>query len=293
LKTTLTPSPAPQEASQAGRQETIHQGVELQAARIPEAVALLFEDQHLTYRELNNRANRLAHHLRSLGVKPEVLVGICVERSIEMVIGVLGILKAGGAYVPLDPTYPKERIALILEDTRVQVVMTHTGLVRDLPDNNARVICLDSGDFDTQSTENPRSGAAPDNPAYVIYTSGSTGKPKGAVVTHFNVMRLFEQTEEWFQFDDDVWTLFHSYAFDFSVWEMWGPLLYGGRLVVLPYWTTRSPEAFYDLLRAEQVTVLNQTPSAFRELIRAEEAINGSANGLSLELIILGGGALE
>jgi amino acid adenylation domain-containing protein len=273
----------------------IHQLFEAQVERTPDAVAVVFEDQQLTYRQLNARANQLAHYLRKRDVGPEVLVGICVERSLEMVVGLLGILKAGGAYVPLDPTYPKERLAFMLEDAQAPVLLTQQRLMAELPKHRAEVVCLDT-DWEAiarESEENPVSGAMADNLAYVIYTSGSTGKPKGVLVSHHNVVRLFEATQPWFHFDDsDVWTLFHSYAFDFSVWEFWGALFYGGRLVVVPYWVSRSPEAFYDLLCTEGVTVLNQTPSAFRQLIRAEES-SGSAKDLPLRLVIFGGEALE
>jgi non-ribosomal peptide synthetase component F len=150
--------------------------------------------------------------------------------------------------------------------------------------------------IDTSSRPHPNSKIQLQNPsslAYVIYTSGSTGKPKGVLVTHANVVRLFQATQSWYHFNErDVWTLFHSYAFDFSVWELWGALLYGGRLVIVPYWVSREPQAFYNLLCKEQVTVLNQTPSAFRQLIRAEESL-GTSNNLCLRWVIFGGEALE
>ncbi len=260
-----------------------------------DVVAIVFEDQQLTYHELNCRANQLAHHLQSLGVAPEVLVGIYLERSLEMVVGLLGILKAGGAYVPLDPMYPQERLALILADAKVPVLLTQSKLVEKLTPHSAHVICLDSdwSEIASHSQTNPRSGVTPDNLAYAIYTSGSTGKPKGVLVNHFNVVRLFEATSEWFHFNQaDVWTLFHSYAFDFSVWELWGALFYGGRLVVVPYFVSREPESFLKLLSQEKVTVLNQTPSAFRQLMKAEES-KGTSPDLKLRLVIFGGEALE
>ena len=267
-----------------------------QAARTPEAVALAYEEQRLTYRALNERANQLAHHLRGLGVGPDVLVGLCVERSLELVVGVLGILKAGGAYVPLDPAYPAERLAFMLEDSRAPVVLTQSRLRADLPASAAHIVCLDGAEkaaLAAQPTTDPPGGGSAANLAYVIYTSGSTGKPKGALVTQHNVVRLMQATEGWFHFNaSDVWTLFHSYAFDFSVWEMWGALLYGGRLVIVPYLTSRSPEAFYELLRREGVTVLNQTPSAFRQLIQAEPAA-ARPQPLALRYVIFGGEALE
>ncbi len=274
----------------------IHQVFESQVERAPDARALVFEDKRLTYRELNCRANQVAHYLQKLGVEPEVLVGICLERSLEMVVGILGILKAGGAYVPLDPTYPKERLAFMLEDAQVPVLLTQERLLEKLPEHGASLVCLDKDDevIERESEENLVSEVTADNLAYVIYTSGSTGKPKGVLVNHQNVLGLFAATQSWFNFSDrDVWTNFHSYAFDFSVWEIWGALLHGGRLVVVSYWITRSPEAFYNLLCTEQVTVLNQTPSAFRQLMRAEVQAAGNTRTLALRIVIFGGEALE
>jgi amino acid adenylation domain-containing protein len=277
---------------------SIHKWFEAQVERTPDAVAIVFEDERLTYRELNRRANQLAHHLQALGVGPEVFVGICMERSLEMVVGILGILKAGGAYVPLDLAYPKERLAFILEDAATPVLLTQELLLERLPEHRAQAICLDR-DWNNivqrvqGEEENPVNGVTPDNIAYVIYTSGSTGLPKGVLVTHSNVIRLFVTTQPWYQFNEkDVWTLFHSYAFDFSVWELWGALLYGGRLVVVSYWVSRSPDSFYDLVRAEQVTILNQTPSAFRHFIQAEERAS-AAGELAVRHVIFGGEALE
>ncbi|HYP26892.1 MAG TPA: amino acid adenylation domain-containing protein [Blastocatellia bacterium] len=274
---------------------SISQLFEMQVERTPEATAVVFEQDALTYRELNRRANRLAHHLRKLGVGPEVCVALCVERSVEMLVGVLGILKAGGAYVPLDPAYPKERLAYALDDARAPVLVTRREMIGRLPELTATIVDLDSewAAVNEESEANIASGTSVESPAYVIYTSGSTGKPKGVVVTHSNVTRLLEATRSWFEFNEkDVWTLFHSYAFDFSVWEIWGALLYGGRLVVVPYMTSRTPEAFYELLVREKVTVLNQTPSAFRQLMRVEEGLGGRRE-LSLNVVIFGGEALE
>ncbi|PYS95738.1 MAG: non-ribosomal peptide synthetase, partial [Acidobacteria bacterium] len=206
-----------------------------------------------------------------------------------------GILKAGGAYVPLDTSYPPERLAFMLDDARVGVLVTQENLLERLPAHEAKTVCLDRDwrEIEQERTDGPDNRVSPDNAAYVIYTSGSTGRPKGVVVTHRNVTRLFASTREWFDFSErDVWTLFHSYAFDFSVWELWGALLHGGRLVVVPYFVSRTPEAFYELLRREGVTVLNQTPSAFRQLMRAEERADGEG-GLALRLLIFGGEALE
>ncbi|MGE5659086.1 MAG: amino acid adenylation domain-containing protein [Actinomycetota bacterium] len=273
----------------------LHQLFEAQVERTPDAVAVVFEDQKLTYRELNQRANQLAHYLQQLGVKPEVLVGICVERSLEIPIGILGILKAGGAYVPLDPAYPQERLAFILKDAQVKVLLTEEKLLANLPKESAKIVYLDADKnaFSQQSPENLASDATAEKLAYIIYTSGSTGIPKGVLVTHLNVVRLFATTQSLYNFNEqDVWTLFHSYAFDFSVWEIWGALLYGGRLAVVPYSVSRSPEDFYRLLCQEKVTVLNQTPSAFYQLIKAEESM-GMSQDLSLRLVIFGGEALD
>ncbi len=274
---------------------TLHEMFEAQAERTPDQVAVVLDQQKLTYGELNRRSNQLAHHLRGLGVGPEVLVGLFVERSLEMIVGLLGILKAGGAYVPIDPNYPKERVMFMLEDARAPVLLTQSKLAANLPVQQAQVVRLDEGElsgYQGQPTSNPLTGATADNLAYVIYTSGTTGLPKGTLITHRNVTRLFRSNEPWFGFNErDVWTLFHSCAFDFSVWEIWGALLYGGRLVVVPFMTSRAPEEFYQLLVREQVTVLNQTPSAFRQLVQAEESVG--QKDLALRYVIFGGEALE
>lgn len=273
----------------------LHHLFEKQVARFPEKVAMIYEEQQLTYQALNAAANQLAHYLQNCGVGPETLVGICVERSLNMAIGLLGILKAGGAYVPIDPVYPAERISFMIADAQVPVLLTQTEIAAKLPPCEAHTICLDAdwAEIATESKENIAVAVSPDNLAYVIYTSGSTGKPKGTLVTHYNVTRLFDATKRWYHFSEqDVWSLFHSFAFDFSVWEFWGALLYGGQLVIVPYWVSRSPEAFYELICAQQVTVLNQTPSAFRQLIQAENQL-AEIPKLNLRLVIFGGEALE
>ena len=271
----------------------LHQLFELQAEQYPDAIAVAYEEQQLTYGELNRQANQLAHYLRSLGVGAETLVGICVERSLYTVIGILGILKAGGAYVPLDPSYPQDRIAYSIADSQLGVLLTSERHLSDLPEHEARVVCLDRWEaIASESDANPDSDVNPDNLAYVIYTSGTTGKPKGVLIEHYNVCRLFSATQHWYNFDStDVWTMFHSYAFDFSVWELWGALLYGGKLVVVPYLTSRSPDRFYQLLIDERVTVLNQTPSAFAQLMQVDEKSSGDSQ-LSLRYVIFGGEAL-
>jgi amino acid adenylation domain-containing protein len=282
------------------RESCIHQLFEQQAADSPHAIAVVYKGKELTYGELNRRANQLAHYLRSLGVKPDAPVALCVERSLEMVVGLLAILKAGGGYVPLDPAYPSERLAYMLADSAPLAVLTHgiSTAVRDgitaTVAGMAPIVDLesDTGLWAEEADTNPElAGLTPRHLAYVIYTSGSTGMPKGVMVEHGNVMRLFAATKEWFHFDrNDVWTMFHSYAFDFSVWEIWGALLHGGRLIVVPQECTRSPEEFYHLVCRSGVTILNQTPSAFRQLVAAQAE---SREEHRLRLVIFGGEALE
>ncbi|MEA2740668.1 MAG: hypothetical protein QOH05_3975, partial [Acetobacteraceae bacterium] len=274
----------------------IHTLFEVQAARTPDAIAVVHEDQALTYGELNSRSNRLAHHLRHLGVRPDDRVAICVERSLEMIVGLLGILKAGGAYVPLDPAYPRERLAYMLSDSAPSIVLTQSALRAVAGSGQADVTVLELDGDAERWAATPNSN--PDVPgltsahlAYIIYTSGSTGQPKGVMVEHANVTRLFSATDAWFRFDrNDVWALSHSFAFDFSVWEIWGALIHGGRLVVVPALTTRSPEQFHALLCGSGVTILNQTPSAFRHLMAAQ---GGSDLQHRLRHVIFGGEVLE
>jgi len=278
------------------RDVSLHDLFEEQVERTPDGIALSDENERLTYDELNRRANQLAHYLRKRGVGAESLVGICVERSVEMVVGLLGIIKAGGVYVPLDPGYPKERLSFMLNDAQISILITQRSLLSELPEHTAAAIFLDAdrGEIDRESEQNIDGVSGPDNLAYVIYTSGSTGRPKGVAVTHSNVTRLFAETHRWYGFDErDVWALFHSYAFDVSVWELWGALLHGGRLVIVPYLVSRTPEAFHKLLLREGVTVLNQTPSAFRQLMSADEAAGDAEQSLALRLIIFAGEALE
>jgi amino acid adenylation domain-containing protein len=273
----------------------LHTRFESQACRMPDAPALSDGKEKLTYRELNFRANQLAHRLRDSGAGPESLVGIYMDRSVETVVAILAVLKAGGAYVPMDLASPPDRLTFMLEDSCARILLTKEEFLTSLPPYNGKVICNDkkslfSGDgFEKNMSVPVKANGA----AYVIYTSGSTGQPKGVIITHQNVTRLFDSTDEWFRFSEkDTWTLFHSFAFDFSVWEMWGALLYGGRLLIVPHLMTRSPQEFYELLSQEQVTVLNQTPSAFRQLIWAEGSLP-KFRPLALRYVIFGGEALE
>ncbi|WP_129973115.1 MULTISPECIES: non-ribosomal peptide synthase/polyketide synthase [unclassified Pseudomonas] len=272
-------------------EQCIHQAIEAQAERHPEAVAVTFAGQRLTYAELNRRANQWAHRLIANGVGPDVRVGVAVERSLDMIVAIVAVLKAGGAYVPLDPGYPQDRLSYMIEDSGIGLLLTQGHLQAQLPIPPG-LTCLDlSQTLEPGNSENPVCLTTPDNLAYVIYTSGSTGKPKGALLPHSNVIRLFSATDHWFGFGpDDSWTLFHSYAFDFSVWEIFGALLYGGKLVVVPHDVTRSPEDFYTLLCDEHVTVLNQTPSAFKPLM---QLASESSRDHSLRYVVFGGEALE
>ncbi|HEX4546809.1 non-ribosomal peptide synthetase [Pseudomonas sp.] len=271
---------------------TLHQLFEAQVALRSQAIALVYEGERLSYAELNAQANRLARKLREQGVGPEVRVGIATERALPLVVGVLAILKAGGAYVPLDPQYPAERLSYMIEDSGITLLLTQQHLREGLPTRDAvQVLCLDALALDAYGADDLPSLSSPDNLAYVIYTSGSTGRPKGALLSHANVGRLLSATASEFNFGaDDVWTLFHSYAFDFSVWELFGALCTGGRLVIVPYYISREPQEFHRLLCDEGVTVLNQTPTAFRQLLPVACA---SPRNLALRQVIFGGEALE
>ncbi len=264
-------------------------------ARTPDREAISIRDESasrssLTYAQLDAAANRVAHRLKSRGVGPEVFVGLFVERSLESIVGLLAILKAGGAYVPIDPAYPEQRVQFILRDSGAPVVLTTSALLPRLGRPDAEVLLLDAA-----APEPPAITLDPPDPAnaaYMIYTSGSTGEPKGVVVEHRQMSRLFSSTDAWFQWNEnEVWTLFHSIAFDFSVWELWGALRSGGRIVLVPQSVTRSPRGLWELLLDERVTVLNQTPSAFRALMDAAAGSRGLCP--SLRYVIFGGEALD
>ncbi|MBK5438559.1 amino acid adenylation domain-containing protein [Pseudomonas sp. TH32] len=265
----------------------IHQQVEAHAASHPEAVALRFEHERLSYRELNERANQVAHCLLKHGIRPDDRVAICVERGLEMIIGLLGILKAGAGYVPIDPAYPLDRIRYTLQDSAPLAVLVQDNTLHLVGD----VTPIDLNSLQHEPIVNPNVALSPSSLAYVIYTSGSTGLPKGVMIEHRNVARLFSATEHWFTFNaNDTWALFHSFAFDFSVWEIWGALMHGGQLLVVPQLVSRSPDECYALLCEAGVSILNQTPSAFRQLIAAQ----GRSQQLhSLRQVIFGGEALE
>jgi len=277
-------------------EKCVHEVFEEQAAHFGGRTAITYNNQQITYRDLNAQANQIARYLIRQGVQKDELVGIYSEREPHLTAAILGVLKAGAAYLPIDPVYPPERVAFMLDDANVKIILTQKDLVENLNLNNQKSVLLDENwpEISKEDIANPQLKVSPQNLIYVIYTSGSTGKPKGTLITHHNVMRLFQAVDHWFNFNEqDVWTLFHSYAFDFSVWEIWGALLYGGRLVIVPQMVSRSPESFYHLLIEEKVTVLNQTPSAFRQLITAEEQVGKPPYDNSLRFIIFGGEALE
>ncbi|MGF1425452.1 amino acid adenylation domain-containing protein [Kitasatospora sp. LaBMicrA B282] len=270
---------------------------EAQAARTPAAIAVTEGPHGLSYAELNARANRLARLLVERGVCPETLVAVRMVRSADLVVALLAVLKAGGAYLPIDPDYPAERIAYMLADARPLLTVTDRAdaagpsLVLTDPATLAHLAELPGTDL---AAADRRGELLPEHPAYVIYTSGSTGRPKGVLIPHTNVGRLMAATDHWFSFGtEDVWTWFHSFAFDFSVWELWGALLHGGRLVVVPSDVSRSPADFLALLVHERVTVLNQTPSAFYQLIQADAQHPELGADLALRTVVFGGEALD
>ncbi|WP_442939133.1 non-ribosomal peptide synthetase [Nostoc sp.] len=268
---------------------SIHQLFEAQVEKTPDAVALIFNNQHLTYRDLNSRANQLAKHLQSLGVGTEILVGICIERSLEMVVALLAILKAGGAYVPLDPGYPQERLAFMLSDTQVSVLLTQKELVAKLPTHTAFVICLDA-DWNTialNKKENLSTSVTADNLAYVMYTSGSTGTPKGVSVIHRGVVRLVKETNYARLTPEEVILQLAPISFDASTFEIWGCLLNGGRLVIYPP-NTPSLEELGQIIQQYQVTTLWLTAGLFHLIV--DEKIDALK---SLRQLLAGGDVLS
>ncbi|MGK7948457.1 MAG: amino acid adenylation domain-containing protein [Xenococcaceae cyanobacterium] len=269
----------------------IHQLFEEQVERTPEAIAVVFEEQQLTYLELNSRANQLAHYLKSLGVGAEVLVGICVERSIEMIVGLLGILKAGGAYVPIDPAYPPERIGYMLEDAQVSVLLTQAKLLHRLPAYQGQVVCLDLAQerISDRSPDNLSSNVNPKNLAYVIYTSGSTGKPKGVLITHKGLMNLiFWHLRVFAVTSADRATQLAGIAFDASVWELWPYLAAGASIYLVEPEVIASPENLRDWLILQRISI-SFLPTPLAESLLALEWSENKA----LRLMLTGGDQLH
>ena len=276
------------------KDRTIHSLFEAQVAKNPEATAVVFEGESLSYAELNARSNQVARYLRSeSGITSDSLIGICMDRSLSMLVGILGILKSGGAYVPIDPGYPAERIGYILSDTGTSLVLTEESQREFLSSlTSAKLLTLTGSSYGGFSTENLLVDTQAEDLAYVIYTSGTTGNPKGVMQSHGNVQRLFSATDSQYQFSNsDVWTLYHSFIFDFSVWEIWGALLYGGKLIVPNTDTVKDISKFIDLCIDSKVTVLNQTPRAFYTF--AENLVDKDISALALKYIIFGGDALD
>ncbi|NEN99513.1 MAG: non-ribosomal peptide synthetase, partial [Moorea sp. SIO3I7] len=246
----------------------IHQLFEEQVENNPNAIAVVFEEQKLTYSELNSKANQLAHYLQKLGVAPETLVGICVERSLEMVVGLLAILKAGGAYVPLDPNYPTSRLNYMIEDAQLSIILTEEKWQNHLSDTKASVICLDTDEeiINQQSQQIPENQVTANQLAYVIYTSGSTGQPKGVTIPHQGVVRLFSNTN-YVQLDPtDRVAQVSNTSFDAATFEIWGALLHGAVAVVITKSVLLSPQEFVNYIKQEKITTLFLTTALFNQL---------------------------
>jgi len=286
------------------RDKVLHQLFEEQTERTPNHIAVVFGNRLLTYSELNEQSNRLANLIKSKyknkykkDINKNVFIGLHIDRSLETMIAILGVLKAGAGYVPFDVNTPYERLKYQISDSNCSVILTQSGKKADLlsiTTENVLLIEFEEirEELSKYSSSNLIYEGTTDDPIYIIYTSGSTGKPKGVVQLHYNVRRLFLACEKHFKFTDkDVWTLFHSYSFDFSVWEMWGALLYGGKLIIPTYLETRDLQKFYNLLNFHQVTVLNQTPSAFYELAKIDTYGNKKLD--HLRYIIFGGEHLK
>jgi natural product biosynthesis luciferase-like monooxygenase protein/amino acid adenylation domain-containing protein len=276
--------------------QCIHQLFEAQVERTPDAIAVVFEDQALTYAELNQRANQLAHYLQSLGVGPEVLVGIAVERSLEMIVGLLGILKAGGAYVPIDPDYPPERLQFMLEDSQVSLLLTQEHLLPSFSQSSetatAKIICLDSDDQTIAQTKNvnPENSVTTNNLAYVIYTSGSTGKPKGVMSTHLGISNKLLWVQEAYHLTAEDCILQKTpFSFDVSVWELFWPLLNGARLVFAKPNGHKDASYLVKLIQEQQVTTLHFVPSMLQVFL-AEKSVE---NCTSIKRVICSGEALS
>ncbi|HYS40640.1 MAG TPA: amino acid adenylation domain-containing protein [Pseudonocardiaceae bacterium] len=282
--------PGADRAEEVGRLSgrCLHEIFAARAEEHPERTAVSAFDGELTYAELDRQATRLAVRLAQAGAAPGAVVATYLDRGINLIVGILGVLKAGAAYLPIDPTLPAERVSWLVTDSAAPFVVTTSDLAAGLASSAIRTLLMDY-DSDTAADSAALPVSRDTDLAYVIYTSGSTGRPKGVRVGHRNVVELLAAVQPLFEFSEhDVWTMFHSVAFDFSVWEIWGALSHGGQVIVVPYEVSRAPVRFRALLRERGVTVLNQTPSAFRQLVVADAA-DSSLDLPALRLVVLGG----
>ncbi len=275
------------------RDKTIVQLFEEQASKTPDNIAVKINDDEITYKELNKKSNQLAYYLLNHGVLPNEVIAVRTDKRIEMIVAILGIIKAGACYLPINLSYPKDRVDFMISDSHAKLLLCDSNTRNDFDiDLNSIVIDFSNESIYTGKENNPHLSTSPNDLLYIIYTSGSTGTPKGAMLTNKNVVRLMKNDNFLFDFsDNDVWTMFHSVAFDFSVWEMYGALLYGGKLILVPDSVAKDPTLFLDLLRKEKVTVLNQTPTYFYNLLNAELQYKDS--NLKLRYIVYGGEALK
>src|SRR6185436_4494864 len=272
--------------------ECVHEMFEQQAERTPDAVALFFEQSSLSYRELNMRSNRLAHYLGSLGVAPGALIGISMKRSLDMIIALFAILKAGAAYVPLDPAYPKERLAEMLNDARVSLLITEQGVLENLPEAGAPMVIVDSerNRVDSHSADNPRRAVSPASPAYVIYTSGSTGRPKGVMIEHRSLSNYVRSVAwEFGLAAGDRVLQFASISFDTSAEEIYPCLTTGGALVLRNDAMLSSTSAFLQACSDWSITVLDLPTAYWHDLTASLNDKTPSAFPASIRLVIIGG----
>ncbi len=270
---------------------TIHEWIETQVEKTPDACAVTFEGKNLTYRELNRRANQVAHHLKGLGVGPDVPVGVFLERSLEMVISLVGILKAGGAYLPLDPVYPKDRLAFMLEDSNAPVLLTQSALAANLPEHQSKVVCFDAdrASIDREPDTNPAQVSAPNQLAYIIYTSGSTGKPKGVPNVHAGVVNRLLWMQGAYKLEGTDRVLQKTpYSFDVSVWEFFWPLMTGACLVVARPEGHQYPDYLVNVIQEQKITTLHFVPSMLRVFLESE----GVEHCTSLRRVFCSGEAL-
>ena len=274
--------------------KTISQLFEDQVELTPNNIAIKFKDLSMTYKELNEKSNQVAVFLQEKGIKANDVVAIRLNKSLEMVVGILGILKAGGCYLPIDLSYPQERVSFMLKDSKAKLFLTNKQHENDLeiPIDTYLLDINTRNEIYKNDISNLECVNSPDDLIYIIYTSGSTGTPKGVMLKHRNVVRLIKNEKFQFNFNEnDVWTMFHSVAFDFSVWELYASLLYGSKLILVPETTAKDPNKFLELMRSEKVTVLNQTPTYFYNLLDRE--LLNKDNNLVVRYIIFGGEALK